>query len=148
MLKTLQAFLEKYAPAQTSDSGERVRIAAAALLMEVTRMDEDVAQNERAIVLDAIKAKFDLSEEAAHELVGLGLREAKGATDYFEFTREINRSFSPEQKVKLIEQLWRVAYADNTLHKYEDHLVRKLADLLYVPHADVIAAKLKARDAC
>lgn len=146
MLKSLQAFFEKHAPAQP-DSEERVGIAAAALFMEVTRMDGDVAEDERAIVLDAIRAKFDLSEDAALELIALGLREAKGATDYFEFTREINRSFSIEQKARLVEHLWRIAYVDKNLHKHEDHLVRKLADLLYVPHAQVIAAKNKARDA-
>ncbi|MGH8771275.1 MAG: TerB family tellurite resistance protein, partial [Burkholderiales bacterium] len=85
--------------------------------------------------------------EQARELIAQGSREAKDATDYHQFTREINRAFSPEQKIRLIGRLWQIAYADKNLNKYEDHLVRKVADLLYVPHAHVIAAKNKARDA-
>jgi uncharacterized tellurite resistance protein B-like protein len=149
MLKSLQAFLDKYAPPQApeSDLERRMQVATAALLLEVTRMDDDVAEEERALVIQAVKAKFNLSEDAARELIAQASREAKNATDYYQFTRDLNRAFSPEQKITLIERLWQIAYADKNLNKYEDHLVRKVADLLYVPHAQVIALKNKARDA-
>lgn len=148
MLKNLQAFFERYAPARESESDQerRVQIAAAALLVEVTRVDDDVSAEERKLVTAAVKAKFGLSEDAARELISLGEREAKDATDYHQFTREINRVFTLEQKITLVERLWQIAYADNDLNKYEDHLVRKVADLLYVPHSHVIAAKNKAKD--
>ncbi|MGH8717771.1 MAG: TerB family tellurite resistance protein [Burkholderiales bacterium] len=148
MLKTIQSFFEKYAPQESeNDSERRVQIATAALLVEVTRMDNEFSEEECAVVLDSVRGKFGLSEEQARELIAQGSREAKDATDYHQFTREINRAFSPEQKIRLIERLWQIAYADKNLNKYEDHLVRKVADLLYVPHAHVIAAKNKARDA-
>jgi uncharacterized tellurite resistance protein B-like protein len=71
-----------------------------------------------------------LAEEAAHH-----------ATSDYEFTSLINKGFTPEQKVKVVEHLWEVAFADRELHKYEEHLVRRIADLLYVSHTDFIAAK-------
>ena len=65
--------------------------------------------------------------------------------DYYQFTTLINSNYTLEQKVSLVDRLWRIAYANETLHKYEEHLVRKIADLLYVPHSAFIAAKLSAR---
>ncbi|HLB15689.1 MAG TPA: TerB family tellurite resistance protein [Burkholderiales bacterium] len=64
-----------------------------------------------------------------------------------QFTSLINKRFSPEQKARVVEHMWRVAYADAELSAYEQHTIRKLADLLYVPHGAYIAAKLRARDA-
>jgi uncharacterized tellurite resistance protein B-like protein len=147
MLRTLRAFLDKHAPPRVDNDDRRVRVATAAMLLEVTRVDHDVTEEERAAVMDAVKTKFGLSEDEAAELLSLALEAARQATDYFEFTRDINQTFSAEQKLKLIERLWNVAYADKDLHKYEDHLVRKVADLLYVPYQQVIAAKNRARDA-
>ena len=63
------------------------------------------------------------------------------ATCYYDLTRLINNGFSAAQKVKVIELMWEVAYADDKLQKYEEALVRKVADLIYVPHSDFIAAK-------
>ncbi|MGH8729694.1 MAG: TerB family tellurite resistance protein [Burkholderiales bacterium] len=146
MLRTIRELFEK--PVRESDSGHerRARVAAAALLIEVTRMDAEFSEDERAAVKEAVKAKFNLAQSEADELISAAEREAKDATDYHQFTREINRAFSPEQKIALVERLWQVAYADRSLHKHEDHLVRKVADLLYVPHAHVIAAKNRTRD--
>ena len=77
--------------------------------------------------------------------MALAEKEAGAATDCYQFTSQINLAFSSAQKVKLIEHLWRVAYGDGTLHKYEEHLIRKLADLLHVPHEGFIATKLRVR---
>ena len=70
--------------------------------------------------------------------------ERTASTDYFQFTSLINGAYSPEQKIRLIELLWRIAYANESLHRYEEHLVRKVADLLHVPHSAFIAAKHRA----
>lgn len=146
MLKALRALFDKDASPATFEDEYRVRIATAALLLEVTRVDEGTSEEERAAVLSAIRTKFGLSEEETEKLIASGANEARSATDYFEFTRDINRTLTQEQKLSLIEHLWKVAYADKSLSKYEDHLIRKVADLLYIPHSQVVAAKNTARD--
>lgn len=119
------------------------------MLAEVLRMDEEIAESERAQVLNSIVERFDLEPSEAREIIALAEDEAQAATDLYQFTSQINRAFSPAQKVKLIEEMWRVAYADGTLHKYEDHLIRKIAELIHVTHKQFITTKLRVveRDA-
>ena len=124
----------------------RVQIATAALLFEMMRMDEHLHDTERATAVDAVCRTLGVSEAETAELLQLAEAEAHQATDYFQFTSLINQSFTPEQKEHIVEQLWRIAYADGNLHHYEEHLVRKSAELIYVPHSAFIAAKLRARD--
>ena len=65
------------------------------------------------------------------------------AHDIYQFTSKIDATFSPERKVGLIEELWRAAYSDSVLHEYEEHLIRRVADLLHLSHSQFIAAKLR-----
>jgi uncharacterized tellurite resistance protein B-like protein len=67
------------------------------------------------------------------------------STDYFQFTRLINEHYSADQKVDLVEKLWLIAFSDRELHHYEEHVIRRLAELLYVPHSAFIAAKHKVQ---
>jgi uncharacterized tellurite resistance protein B-like protein len=149
MLDAIKAFFEEHIALGGSDAPQdqehRLRVAVAALLTEVVHMDEEIAEAERAQVLASIAEKFDLNAKEAADLMALAEEEAGAATDCYQFTSQINLAFSSAQKVKLIEHLWRVAYADGTLHKYEEHLIRKLADLLHVPHKSFIATKLRVR---
>ncbi|MGH8606655.1 MAG: TerB family tellurite resistance protein [Gammaproteobacteria bacterium] len=149
MLNAIKTFFEEHITPGRSDSQQdeehRLQVAVAAVLAEVVRMDEQIAEGERAQVLASIAEKFDLDAEEAEAVTTLAEEEAKAATDFYQFTSQIKRAFSPEQKVKLIEHMWRVAYADGTLHKYEDHLIRKIAELIYVPHKELIAAKLRVQ---
>ena len=78
--------------------------------------------------------------------LALAESEARNANDYWQFTSIINKRFTQPQKVRVIELLWEVAYADAGLNAYEEHLIRKLADLLHISHGDYITAKLRARD--
>jgi len=75
-------------------------------------------------------------------LIELANAEKHEATDYYTFTSLINEHYSQQQKIKLVEDLWRLAYADNELDKYEEHLLRRLSELLHVPHKDFIRTKL------
>ena len=124
-----------------------MRLATAALMIEMQRMDATVTAEETDTARAALRVRFGLSPAEADELLALADDARREATDYFQFTSLINQHFNSIQKVALIDSLWRIAYADNTLHDYEEHLVRKIADLLYVSHADFIAAKLRAREA-
>ena len=109
-------------------------------------MDGDAQATEREAVLRAVRGKFHLAEQDAQALIDLAEQEAREASDYYQFTSIINRRFSQPQKIRVIELLWEVAYADEVSNPYEEHLIRKLADLLYVDHGDYITAKLKARN--
>lgn len=93
----------------------------------------------------AVLEHFGLSDAEAKQLLELAEEERSDSTDYFQFTSLINGNYTTEQKVSLVELLWRIAYANENLHKYEEHLVRKIADLLHIPHSAFIAAKFNAR---
>ena len=148
MLTQIKRFFDRnLLPGATEegDAEHALRLAVGALLLEVVRLDGEVRAEEREAVETAVLGHFDLSAEEAGELLKLAEDERRDATDYFQFTSLINRHYSPQRKIELIERLWSIAYADQTLHPYEEHLVRKIADLLYVAHNDFIAAKLRAR---
>ncbi|MBX9631830.1 MAG: TerB family tellurite resistance protein [Burkholderiales bacterium] len=149
MLDAIRDFFEKHVGTSTRPGAERhsIEVATAALLVEVVRMDGDIDPAEREAVLRAVHASFGLSGAEADELIRLAEQEARQAADLYQFTSLLNRSFSAEQKVSVIEHLWRVAFADAELSAWEQHLVRKVADLLYVPHSAYIAAKVRARAA-
>ncbi|PZN35272.1 MAG: hypothetical protein DIU71_00455 [Proteobacteria bacterium] len=147
MLAAIKNFVQKHLAAPAQESAEaaerRARLAAAALLVEVVRDDEGMDPAERTALLGSLNRKFGLEESEAAELVALAEAEARDATDLYQFTSQINRHFTPEQKILLIEELWRVAYADEFLHHNEEHLIRKVAELIHVPHSSFIAAKLR-----
>ena len=126
------------------DATHTLQLATTALLFEMMRMDDELHAQEQRVIKKSIQEKFELSASETENLLELAQAEAEEATDYHQFTRLINNGFSMEQKVKVIEYLWLIAYADGELDKYEEHLVRKIAELLYVPHQAFIAAKHKA----
>lgn len=118
-----------------------LRQAAAALLLEMAHMDEAVSDAERASIERMVQECFRLDAAAAAELLACAEAERQESTDYFQFTRLINEHFDTERKGHLIAALWRVAFADGVLDKHEEFLVRKIADLLYVPHGLFIGTK-------
>lgn len=148
MLPAIRKFFDQFVavrPEEPAATGaERARLAAAALLVEVVRSDDEFSDEERAAVLATVQRKFGLEPEAARQLVSLAEAEARDAHDTYQFTSSINSAFSAEQKRRLVEELWRLAYADATLHRHEEHLIRRVADLLHVPHSAFIRAKLRA----
>ena len=151
MLDSIKTFFRRHMAAGAADSpeaaGRRARLAAAALLVEVVRSDSEFSEVERAAVMAAARRKFGLDEAESRQLIELAEAEAADAHDLYQFTRQVNAAFTPEQKVRLIEELWRVAWSDDALHRYEEHLIRKVADLIYVSHSEFIAAKLRVQDA-
>ena len=151
MLAAIKRFFDEHlavdASGSAADSDQAVRLAASALLLEMTRMDGEIRAEQRAAVDNAVRNCFGLGEAQADELLALAEAERDEATDYYQFTSLINASYGPDQKLRLVEVLWRVALANQVLDSHEEFLVRKVADLLYVPHGDYIAAKLRAAGA-
>jgi len=149
MLDAILDFFDRNigAPAAKGDERHTLELATAALLIEIARTDGDIQPAARDAVLRAVREKFALSPQEAETLFRLADEQMRQATDYFQFTSLINKRFTAEQKEQVIELMWRVAYADAELSAHERHVMRKIADLLYVPHAAYIAAKMRARDA-
>ncbi len=122
---------------------ERIQVATCALLLEMARTDEEFHEVEAELIEDLLQNRFNLSPAVVGELIGLAQSEQQASPDLYHFAREINEHFSIEEKVELIEALWRIVYADSILDKYEEHLMRQLTKLLRLSHRQMIDAKLK-----
>ncbi len=151
MIKSLKDLFEAILPPDaaksTEDPKRLLQLATAVLLVEVMRAEPAIGAPERRAVIDALRRQFGLSADDTDHLVSMAEQEAVGATDYFAFTSRINEGFDMAQKLLVIENMWRVAYADGTLGAHENHLMRKVADLLYIPQGAYVHAKMRARDA-
>jgi len=153
MLDTIQRFfnarIQPSSPAITSQeaSDHALMLATAALLIEVTRADRDVKPEEQAAVLQAIRTAFDLPQAEADELIALAEEEARQATSLYQFTYLIDKGFSITRKRHVVELMWRVVFSDAQMEKHEEALVRRVADLIHVPHRDFIDAKLRVKQA-
>lgn len=149
MLKTLKDLFESLTGESADDSPDArdhaLQLAAAVLLVEVMRADPAIEATERAAALVALKARFSLGNDEADRLLEEAQQTAKDAYDFHRFTARINESCSHEEKVRMVESMWQVAYADGNLDTHENHLISKVASLLYVTHAEYIAAKLRAK---
>lgn len=150
MLRGLKDLFDSLVPA-ASESAEReqhaVQLAAAVLLVEVMRSDAEIGTAERRAVVAALGEHFALAAVELERLLELALETSRQATDYYSFTSRINQGFDAAQKLRMVEQMWRVAYADGRLDAHENHLMHKLGELLYIPHGEYIAAKMRAKQA-
>lgn len=133
-------------PEACTGSAGSLNLAVAALLVEVLRADYDVTRAERQQVVQSIGKLLDLGPSDSVALMELAERRSDESHDLFQFTSMINQAYSAAERERLVEHLWRVARADETIHKYEEHLIRRIADLLYVPHSSFIAAKLRTNE--
>lgn len=124
-----------------ANSEERQQLALASLLVEMARADFDESQNEHNRITELLSEHFGLSSGEALGLLNRAREANDRAVCLFDFTRALHESLNEQQKLEVIRLLWQVAQADEKLDKYEDYLVRKVADLLYVSHRDVIRIK-------
>lgn len=149
MIRAITKYFDKQigsgAEHDVATNKHRLQVATAAMLIEMARADFNVHPEEIEQITQAVQTTFGLSQADTQELIRLAEEEAKQATDYYQFTSLINKGFNQEEKIQVVELMWQVAYADGHMDKYEDHLVRKLANLMHVSHKDFIAAKHRAR---
>jgi uncharacterized tellurite resistance protein B-like protein len=141
MLKALTDLIDQAFGGGTSAPEARshtVELATALLLVEVARADYEENEAERAELVKLLDENFDLSRDEIDLLVEEAESEADHAASLQEFTRKLHEELTLEEKHDVIEMLWRVAHADRHLDKHEDHLVRKIAGLLYISHKDLI----------
>ena len=135
-------------PTQHSEEDEQLglRQAVAALLYEMTRMDLEVRAEDLSAARGALSDLFGMTDDAGRDLLHQASEAANRLTSYHDAVSAINRHFDAHTKIRLVEHLWRVAYADSNLDLHEDHLARKISDLLYVPHVQSMLARQRVRE--
>jgi uncharacterized tellurite resistance protein B-like protein len=150
VLTAIRDFFDKYIAPQPEESPasaeRRLQMATAVLLVEVARSDHDFSDAEKQSILASVQRRFGLGDAEAQELLALAEAQSREAHDLFQFTSKIDAAFTPEQKVRLIEELWRAAYADSVLHEHEEYLIRRVADMLHLSHSQFISAKLRVTE--
>ncbi len=119
------------------------RIAVCALLLEMAKIDETFTTAEMSQIISILKEKYGLLTEDTDALISAAEQELDGSIDYWQFARLINDNYSTEEKIDIIEMLWRIVFVDGNMDKYENHLMHKLADLLRLTHQQLIDAKIK-----
>ena len=149
MINTINRFLKKRALVANDDSvddGRSLQIATAALLMEVANADYDISESERETIRSIVSESFSVAPEEAAAIAGNAEKSTKHVTSLYPFTRLITAECSLEDRIEIVGMLWRVTVADGSIDAHEEHLVRKIADLLYVPHNQFIRARLRHED--
>jgi uncharacterized tellurite resistance protein B-like protein len=124
---------------------QRILIATCVLMLEMANADNEFTQTEEERIVRILKEEFNLSKEAAQAIISLSESERKRSLDLWQFTNLINNHFSNEEKMHIMETLWRVIYADGHVDMHEEYLMRKLSNLLNMKHKDMIQAKFNAR---
>lgn len=142
MLNKLLAFFQQQ---EETTQSHKPELAAAALLVEIMNADNDLSDAESETIKSILFETLFITEEVASELLATAKQKVHEASDLFQFTAVINESYSTEEKINLIESLWKVAYSDKQLDKYEEHMIRRIADLLYVSHSDFIQTRNKIK---
>lgn len=149
MIEAIKQFYERRMNPESASVDDpephRLQLATGALLIEMAQADNQRHSVEFQAIHDGIIEVFGLSPEETAEIIDLADQEVHEATDQFEFTQLINEHFDYARKCKVVELLWRVCLADSEMDRYEEHLVRKIAELLHVEHGEFIAAKLRVQ---
>lgn len=145
MITSIQEWFKNHLETNTSDSQHTIELATAVLLYEVMRADNKFDQLEQDSYRKQLEKHFSLSGNELETLCQLSQSQADDANDYQQFTRVINDVYGPNEKRTVLDSLWSVAYADHELSPDEEYTIRKIADLLYIPHNQFIQSKLSIK---
>lgn len=129
------------APAATAP--DTVHLATCVLMLEAARADNDFSDDERRHILSVLRQRFELAPEEADELLEQAMSVHDESTSLHQFTRAINAAFPVAEKVQIVEEIWRIFFADKYLDGHEDHLAAKLRNLLNLSHPVMIEAKMR-----
>lgn len=149
MLNKLNIFLSTLIPSSGADARPEhtLQLATAVLLIEMMRSDTESTAEEQTAILNILKERFHLADAEVVQLTELGHRTVKTSNDLHQFTALTNRELDLPERIRIIEYMWQVAYADSQISAHENHLMRRMADLLHIPHGDYVAAKTRAKPA-
>ena len=142
--KLVNWFEEKTRQDEQAGRENNHEVATAVLLYELMRADGDFSAEEQSAYEHILRTRFTLDDAQLTELLDLTKDKAAEAVDFSQFTRVINDTCTPEQRRGIIDGLWKIAYADDVLDPEEEHMIRRVADLLYVSHSQFIQSKLSA----
>ena len=120
--------------------------ACAALLVEIAFADKDFDETEKTSLKQSLIETYAVDESDIEEIIKDAEETVSESTSLYGYTRVVNDEFEYEDKLSLLRNLWKVAYADGNLDKYEEHLIRKISDLIHISHTDYINIKLEIRD--
>ena len=120
--------------------------ACIALLLETSMADEVLDESELVTLKDSLIKDFSIDEDEIDELIEISKKNIDDSNSLYDFTRDINDNLDSGERIKLIESMWKIAYADGNIDKYEEHIIRKVSNLIYVAHSDFIKAKINARE--
>ena len=149
MFNIVKHFFSKEKMADPNATGQEIRhdiyVATCALLVEIARIDGTFTQEEMETVISILKEKYGLSRENADALIAEAEKQLEESVDLWQFARLINENYSNEEKMEIIETLWRIVYVDGKMDQYEHYLMNKLQHLLRLSHNQLIDAKLKVK---
>lgn len=147
VLKNILEGSKKGRGSETREEQEqKKRVAAGVVLLEAAHVDDECSEEEMEHIVTTIKEKFDLPDNCVGDLLELAHAEREQSIDLWHFTNLINRHFAKDEKLAIMEDVWRIILADGKLDKHEDHFAHKLAGLLHLRPDEMISAKLKARE--
>jgi uncharacterized tellurite resistance protein B-like protein len=145
MLSHLLARLKEPLAKTDDEAAELLPLAAAVLYLEVAWADHDIADEEMDLIGSILTQQFDLPPEELHIIVTESRAQHESSVGLYRFTRIINDAWDEEAKYQLVVKLWQLAFSDHKLHSFEEHTIRKIAELLYVSHSRFIEAKLTVK---
>jgi len=146
MLSKINKFFQSLGEESQYQANEiSLEIACSVLLCEVMLADGKLDDMEQQKLSDIISAQFQLSNEEVQDIIKRSLALCDNATDFYQFTSKINENYSTEQRITMLELLWKVAYADGELASIEEHIIRKISDLLHLRHSEYIQTKLNCQ---
>lgn len=131
---------------QLFEKEERLQTATCVLFIEIAGADGNITSDEKLLITNIIKNKFNLNDKSIKELLHYAELKIEASSDLYQFTTLINSSFSREEKFGLMINLWQLVYNDNKLDKYEDYLIKKIGGLLNLDHKEIIDAKLIVKE--
>lgn len=125
---------------------QKIEIAACALFIEIAKADGEFTDEERKFIISEMKSTFNLDDDYVNDLILLAEQRVKESVSLYEFTGVINTTFTFEEKIELIESLWKLIYKDEKLNQYEDHLIKRIAATINIEHKQIINAKLWVKE--
>ena len=134
-------FKKKNNPVKKTKNNFDVELTASILAYEIARSDGDISESELSLLYDEIKkigAKVGKKEEKILEIIE---EYSKNSVSFYEFINDINKDYSKEDKLSLIQFLYDVAYADKILEVGEERLIRRIADLIKIKDIEVLKIK-------
>ncbi|MCK7547148.1 TerB family tellurite resistance protein [Marinobacter koreensis] len=147
MIEHLKRLFSGPEPQREKPDHQQLAVAATALMVQLSRIDRDQDERELQTIVDCAVASLHVTRQEAQAILQEALDHADDATSLYEFTGMINDQFDQDAKQVLLENIWRVAFADGRIDKYEEHLIRRMAELLHLNHREYMQARHRAEAA-